>query len=189
MFTPSWMNPTKKSRIFIIDTSAILSGKPINLDNAIMITTSSVSNELKPGGRDYQALQFLMEKGLSISSPSQDSIDKIKTISNETGDLDRLSEADMSVLALALDINTDDDKEAVIFTDDYSIQNVAHVLNIKFESISQRGITKRFIWSRRCLGCGKNFKENLKTCPICGSATKNIVSGRANIGKKGRDDR
>jgi len=183
------MNPKKKSRIFIIDTSAILSGKPINLDNAIMITTSSVSNELKPGGRDYQALQFLMEKGLSINSPSQDSIDKIKTISNETGDLDRLSEADMSVLALALDINADDDKEAIILTDDYSIQNVAYVLNIKFESISQRGITKRFIWSRRCLGCGKNFKENLKICPICGSATKSIVSNRGNIRKRGRDDR
>jgi len=189
MFTLSWMNPKKKSMVFIIDTSAILSGKPINLDNAIMITTSSVSDELKPGGRDYQALQFLMEKGLSINSPSKGSIDKIKTISDKTGDLDRLSEADMSVLALALDINTDDNKEVVILTDDYSIQNVAHTLNIKFESISQRGITKRFIWSRRCLGCGKNFKENLKTCPICGSATKGIVSNRGNIRKRGRDDR
>jgi len=183
------MNPNKKSRILIIDTSAILSGKPINLDNEIMITTSSVSNELKPGGRDYQALQFLMEKGLSINSPSQDSIDKIKTTSNKTGDINRLSETDMGILALALDINADDEREAVILTDDYSIQNVAHVLNLKFESISQQGITKRFIWSRRCLGCGKNFKENLKTCPICGSATKNIISGKANIGKRERDDR
>ena len=183
------MNPKKKSRIFVIDTSAILSGKPINLDNDIMITTSSVSNELKPGGRDYQALQFLMEKGLSINSPTQESIDKIQTTSNKTGDIDRLSEADMDILALALDVNADDEREAVILTDDYSIQNVAHILNLKFESISQQGITKRFIWSRRCLGCGKNFKENLKTCPICGSATKNIVSGRTNIGKRGRDDR
>ena len=87
MFTPSWMNPKKKSRVFIIDTSAILSGKPINLDNDEMITTSSVFNELEPGGRDYQALQFLMEKGLAINSPSKDSIDKIKTISNETGEI------------------------------------------------------------------------------------------------------
>jgi UPF0271 protein len=189
MLTQSWMNLEKKSRIFIIDTSAILSGKPINLDNAIMITTSSVSNELKPGGRDYQTLQFLIEKGLSINSPSQDSINKIKTISNETGDIDRLSEVDIDVLALALDINAENDKEAVILTDDYSIQNVAQVLNIKFESISQRGITKRFIWSRQCLGCGKNFKENLKTCPICGSATKKIVTGRTNIRKRGRDYR
>ena len=189
MLTLPWMKPKIKSRIFIIDTSAILSGKPINLDNAIMISTSSVYNELKPGGRDYQTLQFLIEKGLSMNTPSQYSIDKIKTISNKTGDIDRLSEADKDVLALALDINTAGDKEVVILTDDYSIQNVAHVLNIKFENISQQGITKRFIWSRRCLGCGKNFKENLKVCPICGSPTKSIVSNRENIRKRGRDNR
>jgi len=189
MLTLYWMNTKIKSMIVIIDTSAILSGKPINFDNAIMITTSSVYNELKPGGRDYQTLQFLMEKGLSINSPSQDSIDKIKTISNKTGDLNRLSVADMEVLALALDINTTEGKEAIILTDDYSIQNVACNLNIKFESISQKGIAKRFIWIRRCLGCGKNFKENLKTCPICGSATKSIVSNRDSIRKRGRDDR
>jgi len=183
------MNHKKKTRIFVIDTSAILSGKPINLDNSIIITTPSVSNELKPGGKDYQTLQFLMEKGLYINSPSKDSVDKIKTISNKTGDLDRLSDADIDILALALDINADDKKDAVVLTDDYSIQNVANVVNIKFESISQRGITKSFIWSRRCPGCGRNFKENLKICPICGSATKNIVLGKKNIGKGGRDDR
>ena len=183
------MKSKRKSMIFIIDTSAILSGKPINLDNDKMITTSSVYNELEPGGRDYQILQFLMEKGLSINIPRQDSIDKIKTISNKTGDLDRLSEADMDVLALALDINTAGDKEAIILTDDYSIQNVAHVLNIKFESISQQGITKRFIWNHRCLGCGKTFKEKLKVCPICGSPTKSIVLDREDIRKRGRNNR
>ena len=189
MLTLTWMNLKKTSMIFIIDTSAILSGKPINLDGLIMITTSSVYNELKPGGRDYKTLQFLMEKGLSINSPSQDSVDKIKIISNKTGDLNRLSEADIDILALALDINKADKKKAVILTDDYSIQNVAYAINIKFESISQKGIAKKFIWSWRCLGCGKNFKENLKTCPICGSETKSIVLNRGNIRKRGRDDR
>ena len=183
------MKSKRKSMIFIIDTSAILSGKPINLDNDKMITTSSVYNELEPGGRDYQTLQFLMEKGLSINIPRQDSIDKIKTISNKTGDLDRLSEADMDVLALALDINTAGDKESIILTDDYSIQNVAHVLNIKFESISQQGITKRFIWNHRCVGCGKTFKEKLKVCPICGSPTKSIVLDGKDIRTRGRKNR
>ena len=56
------MNSKKKSKIFILDTSAILSGKPINLDNAQMITTPGISKELKPGGKDYQALQFVIEK-------------------------------------------------------------------------------------------------------------------------------
>lgn len=183
------MNYKKKSRTFIIDTSAILSGKSINLENSIMISTSGVYDELKPGGRDYQIFQFLIEKGLTIQYPSKKSIDRIRNIANETGDIDRLSEADMEVLSLALDINKDGTKEAIILTDDYSIQNMAHTLNIKFESISQRGITKKFIWSHRCLGCGKNFKENLKICPICGSATKSIVSNMGKIRKRGNDNR
>lgn len=166
------MGSEKKSRTYIIDTSAILSGKPINVDNCI-ITTSGVEDELKPGGRDFRTFEFLKEKGLAIQDPSKESIAKIKAISENTGDIDRLSDADKQILALALDVSKEN--EAVILTDDYSIQNVACSLGIKCESISQRGITKNFKWAHKCSGCGKKFKENIKVCPICGALTKNIV--------------
>ena len=146
-----------KKQIFIIDTSAILSGKPINLDNVNMITTPSISEELTLGGRDYRIFQFLQEKGLTIQSASKKSINKIKKTAEETGDKDRLSSADVEILALALDININGNNEAVILTDDYSIQNVANTLNIEFLSFSQRGITKKFKWHYRCPGCGKRF--------------------------------
>lgn len=161
-----------KKQLFIIDTSAILSGKPINLVNANMVTTPSVSDELQPGGKDYRTFQFLQEKGLVVQSPSKESIRKIKKSAEETGDKDRLSSADVEILALALDVNKDENKEAVILTDDYSIQNVADTLNIKFQSFSQRGITKKFKWHYRCPGCGKQFKASIKICPICGTETK-----------------
>ena len=172
------MNAKKKSTIFILDASAFLSGKPINLDSSTLVTTPGVSKELKPRGRDYQAFQFLKEKGLTIHAPSKKSISRINIVSAETGDKDRLSDADKEILALALDINKDKGKEAIILSDDYSIQNVAHVLNIKFETISQSGITKRFKWVYKCRGCGKKFKENIKNCPICGAETKTIISSK-----------
>jgi len=175
------MRCKKKSKVFIIDTSAVLSGKTIDLENAEMVTVLGVSKELKPGGRDFQVFQFLKEKGLKINSPSKESIDRVNFVSLETGDKDRLSDPDKEVLALALDINKNDDKEAIVLTDDYSIQNLAHVLNIKYESISQSGITKKFKWTYQCSGCGKKFKENIKTCPICGADIKNIISRRENI--------
>jgi UPF0271 protein len=165
----------KKIKIYILDTSAILSGKPINLDNTKMVTTPGISKELKSGGRDYRSFQFLLERGLSIQSPTRESTDKIKTISDKTGDTNRLSKTDIEILALALDISKDDEKEPIILTDDYSIQNVAHVLNISFEAMSQSGITKRFKWACRCRGCGKKFKENIKICPICGAETKTVI--------------
>ena len=172
-----------KTKIYILDTSAILSGKTINLDNAKMVTTQGISDELKPGGRDYQSFQYLIEQGLAIQLPTRESTDKIKDASNKTGDTYRLSKADIEILALALDISEDDTKEAIILTDDYSIQNVAHFLNIKFESVSQSGITKRFKWNCRCRGCGKKFKENIKICPICGAETKTIISSTEDIKK------
>jgi len=177
------MNSNKKSKVVIIDTSAVLSGKPINFDDVIIVTTQSVSDELKPGGKDYQTFQFLREKGLIVNSPSRESIVKTRAISTRTGDIGRLSKTDIEILALALDFSKEKDKEPVILTDDYSIQNVANVLNIQFENISQQGIKKRFKWSYRCRGCGKKFEEYIKVCPICGAATKNMISGNTNIKK------
>ena len=174
------MKRKKNQRIYILDTSAILSGKPINFENNDMITSIGVSNELKPGGRDYNSFQILLEKGLKIEKPTKSSIDKIREIIKKTGDSDRLSETDIEILALSLDNN---EKEAVIITDDYSIQNVANHLKIKFEPISQSGITKRFIWNYRCRGCGKKFKENIKICPICGAETKTVISSKKMINK------
>jgi len=183
------MNSQQKIKVYVLDTSAIFSGKPISLHNAPLITTPGVSNEITHGGKDYQTFQYLLERGLNINIPSKESINKIDKISIETGDKDRLSVADKEILALALDINKDVNKEAVIITDDYSIQNVAHILNIKFETISQRGITKKFKWIYRCSGCGKKFEENIKTCPICGASTKNIISHKESIAGKECDNR
>ena len=173
----------KITKVYLLDTSAILSGKPINLDNAIIVTTPGVSNELKPGGRDYQSFVYLKEKGLSIRSPSEKLIKRIITICKKTGDYNRLSNADMEILALANEINIDSDNEVIIVTDDYSIQNIANYLNIKFQTISQTGITKRFKWVCRCRGCGKKFKDNIKICPICGTETKTVISSKINIDK------
>ena len=168
-------------KTYILDTSAILSGKPINFDEADLVTTSKVADELKPGGRDYQNFQFLKEKGLKILIPDKESLEKLQSISDKTGDKQRLSEADIEILALALDLKKDESKEIIILTDDYSIQNVANTLNIRFESINQSGITKRFKWVAICQGCRKKFKDNISICPICGANTKKGVSKKSDI--------
>jgi len=170
-------------KILIIDTSAILSGKPIVIENAKIVTTPGVLNELKPGGKDYQNFQFLIEKGLTIETPSEESIREIQKTSNETGDITRLSKADIEILALARDIIKNKKHEPVILTDDYSIQNIANVLKIRFENISQNGIQKRFKWGCRCRGCGREFKEKIKICPVCGTETKNIISEQTDLEK------
>jgi len=163
-------------KYLILDTSAILSGKSININDLTMVTTNSVLNEIKPGGKDYRNLQYLIEKGLSIFEPTKKSIKKIRNISTTTGDILRLSNTDIDILALAFDLNTKSDNKISILTDDYSIQNISNYLRINYLNISQSGITKRFKWSYKCMGCGKRFKENMNTCPICGSSIKNYIT-------------
>lgn len=165
----------EKETIYIIDTSAILSGKQINLQDKKTITTDSMSKELKPGGRDYQNFLYLKEKGLRIINPTQKSINKIIETIDKTGETDRLSKTDIEILALAYEIKQKNQKNPIVLTDDYSIQNIADILNIKYESISQNGIKKTRNYINRCRGCGKSFKENIKECPICGTETKKVI--------------
>jgi UPF0271 protein len=176
------MSTRKKTKIYILDTSAILSGKPINLDDGDILTTIGVSKEISPGGKDYFLFQVLMEKKLIIHSPSKNSIKKVDTVSLETGDSSRLSDVDKEILASAIDVKNED-KHPIIITDDYSIQNMANTLNVDFIGINQQGITRKFKWTYQCRGCRKKFKENYKVCPICGDKLKNIISKKENLKK------
>jgi len=170
----------KKIKFYILDTSAILSGKLFDLENVKMITTPDIETEINPGGKDYQNFQFLKEKGLFYRSPSEKSINEIIKKSKNTGDFERLSNFDIQILALSLDIKNQGN-DSIIITDDYSIQNIANYLDIKFETINQRGIRKRFKWTNRCQGCGKKFKDDINICPICGAETKKIVEKKQDI--------
>jgi len=176
----------KKTKVFIIDTSALLSGKSLHITDGIMVTTPGVCSEMKPGGRDHRAFQLLQEKGLSVESPSNESADFIKKTAKETGDIQRLSSADIEILSLSLDYIKNDMKQPIILTDDYSIQNIASILHLPFQNISQKKITKKFKWFCRCPGCGKQFTEPVKTCTICGTATKLVVRQQQEL-RRSRD--
>jgi UPF0271 protein len=170
-----------KKKVFVIDTSAILSGKPVHIDDASLVTTPSVSNEINPGGRDFQTFELLKEIGLAIHIPSKKAIEAVKKVAQQSGDDRRLSATDIEVIALALDINQEHNKEATILSDDYSIQNIASIMQIKYQSFNHKGITKKFKWVSRCPGCGKRFKEITKICPICGTLTRNSPLRKKNL--------
>lgn len=100
---------------------------------------------------------------LRVSDCTKGSIEKVTETARKSGDLGRLSDVDISVLALALDTS------GTILSDDYSIQNVARIMNIPFRSVGTDGITKVEKWNYQCKGCGRWFKERSQDCPICGS--------------------
>ncbi len=101
-----------------------------------------------------------------VSDCSRESLQRVEEAAKRTGDDTRLSPVDMTVLALALDVN------GTIWSDDYSIQNVARVLGVEFKPVGMKGIQKVVKWNYKCTGCGKWYKEKYPDCPICGSPLK-----------------
>lgn len=130
-----------------------------------MYCTPDVLREVKGKGPTTQ-LMSMIETRVKVQAPSNESLEEVVKSAEETGDLKRLSPADTGVLALAVDL------EATIITDDYSIQNVANSIGLKYHGLSFPDIEKKIEWGYRCVGCGRRFEVPMEECPICGSRIK-----------------
>lgn len=108
----------------------------------------------------------MIESGLKVMSPTKEAVETVRKCARKTGDIARISDADIEILSLAKELN------AVLLTDDYSIQNLAAMLDVNYQGIAQEGITKKVRWRFRCKGCGRYWKEMHDSCPVCGSDLK-----------------
>jgi UPF0271 protein len=149
---------------YVLDTSAILSGKDLPTDWELF-SSPKVISEIQHG-KMKRRLDFLLESGLKVLSPSEKYILEITKAAQKTGDIDRISETDIEILSLAKEL------KAVLLSDDYSIQNLASVLNVEFLGVAQNGITKTINWRIRCKGCGRYWDKMHPECPVCGSELK-----------------
>jgi UPF0271 protein len=119
-------------------------------------------------------LSTAIESGkIKILTPKADFITKARNCAKSVGDSHYLSETDIEVLAIALQIREEGETPKII-TDDYSIQNVASQLGINFVSLATFGIKRVLSWIRYCPACHRRYKPNSKTaqCLICGTDLK-----------------
>lgn len=152
----------------VLDTSAFFAGWGANAGEALI--PPSVERELRRLG-EGRRLDYLLSAGLQVSAPSARSLETVTARARESGDLPRLSPADIEVLALALDAGCG------IVTDDYTIQNLAAVVGMEFQPASMEGIAEVWEWSARCSGCGaehpvERFVTRNQPCPVCGAAVR-----------------
>jgi len=157
----------------ILDASAFLSGRFTSIPDGYdgVVTTSAVKDEINKGA-PKRNLQNLLEVGLKVHDPI--SSEKAKELALRTGDLELLSNADLSIIAIALEL-----KDAMVITDDFRVQNVLTTASIGFQpagEIGDRTIKKVWNWTYRCRGCGRFFDLQQKNddCPICGSEVRKV---------------
>lgn len=118
-------------------------------------------------------LKTALEVGkLKVQAPKEKFLDKVKAIAANVGDAFLLSETDLQVLALALELKTY--YCVLIVTDDYSIQNVSKKIGIKFASLSTFGIRRLIKWIRYCPACYRKYpaNANFRKCTVCGIELK-----------------
>jgi len=163
-------------KIYILDSSAILSGKPLYLEGKIVIPESI---EREVAREDPKLLQIFLGRDIRYEKPSKKSLDEVNRVAENLGEKERLSDVDKEIIALALDYRREGD--VCIITDDYSIQNVSSFLGLKYRGISERGISEKFEWGYRCEGCKKFFKRPLSSCPVCGSKLKPVVKKKTKV--------
>lgn len=145
----------------VVDASALIGGLAFSGEVALFVSPL-VEKEVE----GLEGVDLLRAARLEVRGPSEGSVDKVRDGARETGDDARLSEADIEILALALDLGLP------ILTDDYSIQNLAEHMGIEHIAVGERGITRKVHWTYRCKGCGKYFDDKVEVCPVCGSAVR-----------------
>lgn len=160
--------------IVVLDTSAFLAGfDPFSLGTE-QVTVPKVEAEILRNSMIKMRFETAVESGkVKVKAPTQESSDSAKAYASKVGDSFKLSEADMQLLALALELKAAGYMPQIV-TDDYSIQNVATQMGIGFLALATFGIKRLLEWIRYCPACHKQYPANTKSkeCQICGTELK-----------------
>ena len=155
--------------INVLDSSAFMFGFSFS-SSSVAYTTEEVVHEV--GRNRFLRTKidiYVLQGTLKIMSPPSEYLSKISLATADSSDLKVLSRTDLSIIALALYLKENMNEELTLITDDYSLQNIAYTLGIKFKSMAVKGITQKIKWMVYCPACGKVFKDSkISICPICG---------------------
>jgi endoribonuclease Nob1 len=161
-------------RMFVLDTSAFLAGYDPFAHIEEQVTVPKVEEEILRNSMIKMRFETAIESGkVKVKAPTKESSDSAKASASKVGDSFKLSEADMQLLALAIEVKTEGYIPQIV-TDDYSIQNVATQIGIEFLPLATFGIKRLLEWVRYCPACHRQFPANCKTkeCQVCGTELK-----------------
>lgn len=172
-----------------MDTSAFIAGyDPLSISDE-QYSVPTVKEELIADSLPWVRFNAAVESGkLKVRMPEASSISRVKESSRTVGDVLYLSEADIHVLALALELKDAGNSPSII-TDDYSIQNVANQIGVGFSSLMTLGIRYRFHWILYCPACHHKYPTDCKQkeCKICGTMLKRKPFAKKLVNKKRRN--
>ncbi len=158
----------------VLDTSAFLVGfDPFSISED-QATVPKVKEEIKTNSMTWVRFKTAVENGkLKVKAPSEEFLNRVKASAITVGDSFFLSETDMQILALALELKAAGYNPQIV-TDDYSIQNVATQMGIEFAALATFGIRRLLEWVRYCPACHREYPADYGStkCTVCGTELK-----------------
>jgi len=162
--------------LYLLDAGAILNAPGFRFSSEHKyLTTDAVAGEM----RDLVSRNFIQaaigQKSLSIRNPESAALKEISLRSKELGL--RLSDADKSILALALELRSRK-RSFTLITDDRSVQNLASALKFRFIDVLHGRISETLKFSKNCPVCGKEYTSYVEECEDCGTR---LIRGRKRL--------
>jgi UPF0271 protein len=169
------LSNNSKPKTLVLDASALINGVLQSGIDLKMCTTPAVIDEAR--GRGYSSFlrgEAQRARDLAVMEASPEILELVKVRIRELGESARLSNTDISVIALAMHLKNEGTTDVIIMTDDYSLQNVAAAMGIQAKSSSTQGITKQIEWTYYCPACFKKYDRPSKdmSCRFCGTKLK-----------------
>ena len=168
----------------VLDATAFYAGTPF-MGTSNYHVPPRVLKEFSHGNM-VGRIEGLVEAGrLIVREPSEVGMARVKQVAASSGDLGQASPADLSVVALAIDLASEG-FEVVVLSDDYAVQNLAQIMNVPYVSIISGGIKRAVQWKYYCSGCGKIFGKRVDVCDVCGSRVKRKFRSSTPVSGKAR---
>ena len=153
-------------RAIVLDAAALILGFT-EVKDAVAVTSSKVLEEARDRDARYRALAAQEGGLIRVMEPEPAYVSEVREAAHRLGEI-KLSDADISVIALALQLSRQG-WDTCIFTSDYSIQNLALRLGLMVKPILHQGIRRVISWEVYCGVCGWSGDDRPgDSCPRCG---------------------
>lgn len=153
----------------VLDTAALLMWPPQKLAGGVC--AASQRDELERVDASRAMLAETVDLTWQDVPPTW--LAEARSVAAASGDLPRLSDVDLDVLALALGLS------AVLVTDDFRLRNAFASVDGSVEAAGVKKRTKVWSWTLRCTGCGatspvsedahRSKRDAVGECRTCGS--------------------
>ncbi len=165
-----------KKNSMVFDTNIFLTGFDFSVIKNHIYTIQEVLEEIEVD-RYIDKNRNIIERikcaiasnQLIIKTPNEKYIKKIKSIALKTNILRSLSDVDLKLIALTLEIKEIIDSKVIIYTNDYTMENLCMELGLSFSSLIKEGIKKKKIFEIFCPLCRNVMNSKELICEICGS--------------------